>query len=171
MRRWYEFLASLKLTVILVLLIGVVLSAGTIYESLKGAEAARAVYYAPWFYALQGLFALNILCGLIERWPRNRWRIGFAITHLSMLLILLGALDDARLQAVEGRMPIWEGDSSNVVFQAERGGEADRAAVQGAARRLRDRHLSGHAAAGDVPQPRRRPRPGGEGASSRRSSR
>jgi hypothetical protein len=37
-------LASLKLTVVLVLLIGVVLSAGTILESLRGSEAAKAVY-------------------------------------------------------------------------------------------------------------------------------
>jgi cytochrome c-type biogenesis protein CcsB len=116
MRRWFEFLASLKLTVILVLLLGVVLSAGTILESLKGAEVARGVYEAPWFYALEGLFALNIVCAIVERWPRNRWRIGFAITHLSMLLILLGALMTLLFKQ-EGRMPIWEGDSSSVVFR------------------------------------------------------
>src|SRR5678815_5310107 len=110
MRRWFEFLASLKLTVFLVLLLGVVLSAGTILESLKGAEAARGVYEARWFYALVGLFALNIVCAIVERWPRNRWRIGFVITHLSMLLILLGALMTLLFKQ-EGRMPIWEGDS------------------------------------------------------------
>src|SRR5471030_2791593 len=92
MRRLLSTLASLKLTVVLVLLIGVVLSAGTILESLRGAEAARGVYEAPWFFALQGLFALNLLSALVDRWPRNRWRIGFALTHLSILLILLGAL-------------------------------------------------------------------------------
>ena len=116
MRKLISNLASLKLTVVLVLLLGVVLSAGTILESLRGTEAARAVYYAPWFFALQGLFALNIVCALIERWPRNRWRIGFAITHLSMLLILLGALMTALLKT-EGRMPIPEGQASNVLLQ------------------------------------------------------
>ena len=81
-------LASLTLSVILLLAIALLLSLGTILESLHGAEAGRAVYYAPWFFALQALFALNIMAALWERWPQNRYRIGFLITHSSMLLIL-----------------------------------------------------------------------------------
>jgi cytochrome c-type biogenesis protein CcsB len=118
--RWFRALASLKLTVVLVLLLAVVLSAGTILESLRGAEAARAVYYAPWFFALQGLFAINIGCALVDRWPRNRWRIGFVITHASMLIILAGALMTALLK-IEGRMPLWEGQESNLVFRSADG--------------------------------------------------
>ena len=57
MNQFIRLLASLKLTVILLILIAVALSFGTILESLQGAEAARAVYYAPWFFALEGLFA------------------------------------------------------------------------------------------------------------------
>lgn len=116
MQKLVSTLASLKLTVVLVLLIGVVLSAGTILESLRGAEAARAVYYAPWFYAILGLFALNLLSALVERWPQSRWRIGFAVTHLSMLLILLGALV-TYLYKKEGQMPLWEGQESSTVLQ------------------------------------------------------
>ena len=122
MKLWIERLASLKLTVVLLLVVGVVLAIGTIFESLRGAEAARAVYYAPWFFALQGLFGLNLLAALITRWPRNRFRIGFALTHASMLLILAGALMTA-LYKVEGRLPIWEGESSDVVFQGEKEGD------------------------------------------------
>ena len=116
MQKLVSTLASLKLTVVLVLLIGVVLSAGTILESLRGADAARAVYYAPWFYAILGLFALNLISALVERWPRNRWRIGFAVTHLSMLLILLGALM-TYLYKREGQMPLFEGQESSTVLQ------------------------------------------------------
>lgn len=122
MKLWIERLGSLKLTVVLLLVVGVVLAIGTIFESLRGAEAARAVYYAPWFFALEGLFGLNLLAALIVRWPRNRWRIGFALTHTSMLLILVGALMTV-LFKVEGRMPIWEGQSSDVVFQGEKEGD------------------------------------------------
>ena len=105
-------LASLKLTVVLLLAIALLLSLGTIIESLRGAEAGRAVYYAPWFLALQGLFGLNILAALWERWPRDRFRIGFAITHCSVLLILAGALMTATLK-IEGRLPLWEGQSAD----------------------------------------------------------
>jgi len=114
-------LASLKLTIALLIIIALVLSFGTILESLHGAEAARAVYYAPWFFALQGLFALNILAALWERWPRNRWRIGFVITHASMLLILAGSLATA-MYSIEGRLPLWEGESSRQFLRSGAGG-------------------------------------------------
>ncbi len=120
MKRYVSALGSLKLTVALLILVGGVLAAGTIVESTRGAEAGRAIYYAPWFFALQGLFAVNLTCALFERWPRNRWRIGFAITHLSMLVILAGALL-TWLYKVEGQLPLWEGQQSAAVFVA--GGE------------------------------------------------
>lgn len=122
MRQLVSKLASLKLTVALVLAIGVVLSAGTILESLRGAEAGRAVYDAPWFYALQAFFALNIVCALVDRWPKNRWRIGFAITHASMLVILFGAALTV-LFKIDGQMALWEGEESNVVVVRPPSGE------------------------------------------------
>ncbi len=109
---FFRALASLKLTVVLLLAIAALLSLGTILESLQGAEAGRAVYYAPWFLALQGIFALNIVAALWERWPRNRYRIGFLITHGSVLLILAGALATAAY-TIEGRLPLWEGQSAD----------------------------------------------------------
>ncbi len=114
-------LASLKLTVILLILIAVALSAGTILESLRGTEAARLVYFAPWFFALQALFAVNIAAAIWERFPRNRYRIGFLITHASMLLILGGALATA-LFVIDGRLPLWEGEAS---ARIQRGGPGE----------------------------------------------
>jgi ABC-type transport system involved in cytochrome c biogenesis permease subunit len=121
MRSYVSALGSLKLTVALLLLVGVVLAAGTIVESTRGAEAGRAIYYAPWFFGLQALFALNLLAALWERWPRNRWRIGFAITHTSMVVILAGALATYAYK-VEGRLPLWEGQQTSSVYTADGGG-------------------------------------------------
>jgi|CXWL01.1.fsa_nt_gi ABC-type transport system involved in cytochrome c biogenesis permease subunit len=112
MRRLLENLASLKLTVALVILLLIALATGTIVESLRGTEAGRAIYYAPWFYAIEALFGANLLAALIVRWPQNRWRIGFALTHTSMLLILVGALVTDRFK-VEGQLPLWEGQEAN----------------------------------------------------------
>ncbi len=123
MQTLFSKLASLKLTVILILLIGVVLSAGTILESMRGAEAAKGVYEASWFYALLAVFSVNVGCALIDRWPKTRWRIGFAITHLSMLLILAGALVTV-VAKVEGQMPIEEGQQSNTIIQGKSEKEA-----------------------------------------------
>ena len=116
MKRWLDALASLKLTIVLILVLGAVLAGGTIEESLHGAAAGRAVYYAPWFLTLEGLFALNVVSALIVRWPRNRLRVGFAITHLALLLILAGALLTA-LFKVEGQLPLWEGETAAAIVQ------------------------------------------------------
>lgn len=113
-------LASLKLSVVLLVLVAAVLSAGTILESLHGAEAARAVYYAGWFYALQGLFALNVVAALWQRFPRDRQRIGFLVTHAAMLLIMAGALMTATM-SLEGRLPLWEGESSTSFTRVRHG--------------------------------------------------
>jgi len=121
MRRWIQSLGSLKLTVGLLVVILVVLAAGTIVESKHGAEAARAVYYAPWFHTLLGAFALNILCGLIDRWPWGRQRIGFALTHSSMLVILGGALV-SHVAGTSGQLSLWEGEESSVFMELPKPG-------------------------------------------------
>jgi ABC-type transport system involved in cytochrome c biogenesis permease subunit len=121
MPRIFRALASLKLTVALLVLIAVVLSMGTILESLRGPEAGRAIYYAWWFLGLQGLFAVNVVAALWERWPRNRSRIGFVITHAAMLVILAGALMTWRF-SVEGHLPLWEGESAREFVRDAAGG-------------------------------------------------
>jgi len=108
-------LASLELSIILLVSIAVVMSFGTILESLQGAEAARFVYHAFWFRLLLGLFALNVGAALWERWPRNRWRIGFAIAHASLLVVLVGSLVTA-VAVQEGRLPLWEGETQSHFF-------------------------------------------------------
>ncbi|OQC39228.1 MAG: Cytochrome c biogenesis protein CcsA [Acidobacteria bacterium ADurb.Bin051] len=124
MKRSLQMLASLKLTVVLLLLLAFVLAWGTIVESLHGRERAALIYYAPWFFALQGLFALNLLAALVERWPRTRSRIGFAVTHAAMLVILAGALV-TQLFKVEGQLPLWEGQSSRTIFTPTGSGQLE----------------------------------------------
>ena len=92
MKRMIATLASLKLTVGLLLVILVVLAVGTIFESLYGAERARAIYGSKAFFALLAVFALNLAASLVDRWPYGRFRIGYVITHASMLVILIGSL-------------------------------------------------------------------------------
>ena len=70
MKALVDRFASLRVTVTLLVLVLVALAAGTIVESLHGAEAAlRSVYGAPWFYALLAVFALNLACSLVSLWP------------------------------------------------------------------------------------------------------
>jgi cytochrome c-type biogenesis protein CcsB len=120
---WFRILASLKLTI--VLLIGVlgILTVGTLVESTRGTEAARSIYYARWFHAVLALYAANLLASLVERFPWSRYRIGFVITHTSMILILAGAAVSHTL-AVDGQLTVWEGEETATFRTAGPGGEA-----------------------------------------------
>jgi cytochrome c-type biogenesis protein CcsB len=115
MRALIDRLASLRVTVTLLVLLLVALAAGTIVESRHGSQAALgAVYHAPWFLVLLAVFAANLSCSLVSLWPWGRRRVGYAITHLSMLVILAGALT-TDLAKVEGQLQIWEGESSSTL--------------------------------------------------------
>jgi cytochrome c-type biogenesis protein CcsB len=116
MKALVDRFASLRVTVALLVLVLVALAAGTIVESLRGAEVAlRYVYLAPWFLALLVVFAANLGCSLVSLWPWGRGRIGYAITHLSMLVILGGALT-TDLAKIEGQLHVWEGEESSTVI-------------------------------------------------------
>ena len=92
MKTFLAFLASLKLAVILLVLLLVGLSAGTIVESRAGVEAAgRLVYYSWWFLVLQGLFAVNVALSIADLFPWGKKRIGFVVLHASLLLIFAGS--------------------------------------------------------------------------------
>jgi cytochrome c-type biogenesis protein CcsB len=108
--------ASLRVTVTLLVLVLVALATGTIVESRHGAEAAaHVVYGAPWFRVLLAAFALNLACSLVSLWPWGRRRVGYVITHGSMLVILAGALT-TELGKTDGQLALWEGEEATAVL-------------------------------------------------------
>jgi cytochrome c-type biogenesis protein CcsB len=119
---WIRRLGSLKLAVGLLAAILVALAVGTVIESMNGTEAARgAVYAALWFRALLGLLCVNVAASILERWPWGRWRVGFLLTHGSLLVILAGGLV-TELAGLDGHLAIWEGESGSTI--ALPGGES-----------------------------------------------
>jgi cytochrome c-type biogenesis protein CcsB len=125
MKALIDRFASLRVTVTLLVLVLVTLAAGTIVESFRGADAAlRAVYGSAWFYALLLVFALNLSCSLVSLWPWGKRRIGYALTHLTMLVILGGALT-TELGKTEGQLHIWEGEESTSVIGRPASPEAE----------------------------------------------
>jgi len=116
MKALVDRFASLRVTVTLLVLVLVALATGTIVESLHGADAAlRSVYDAGWFRALLAVYALHLCCSLVSLWPWGRRRIGYVITHGSMLVILGGALTTA-VAKTEGQLHVWEGEESSSVM-------------------------------------------------------
>jgi ABC-type transport system involved in cytochrome c biogenesis permease subunit len=119
----FKLLASLKLAVILLVLLLIGLSVGTIIESGEGVEAAgRLVYYAWWFLALQGLFALNVALSIADLFPWGKKRIGFLVLHASLLLIFVGSAVTYFFK-VEGNLGLWEGESGRRIVEVDRSGQ------------------------------------------------
>jgi len=119
-------LASLRVTVSVLIVLIAALAAGTIVESRAGTEVAqRAVYAAPWFMALLVAFAINPLAAVLHRFPTSRWRIGFLLTHGGILVILLGGFLTADM-AIRGQLPLWEGQQSASFLQREEAGTIGR---------------------------------------------
>ncbi len=97
-------LGSLKLAVVLIAALALAMSAASIYETRQGTEAALRVFYgSAWFALLMAALGANVLASLITRWPWRRSQAGFAITHVAILTILLGALI-TKLWSVHGQL-------------------------------------------------------------------
>ncbi|HVS02220.1 MAG TPA: cytochrome c biogenesis protein CcsA, partial [Thermoanaerobaculia bacterium] len=94
--------------------------------SKQGTVAAqRLVYYAPWFLLLLGLLAVNTLAALVTRFPTNRWRVGFLVTHGGMAVILVGSFLTWDL-GINGDLALWEGQQSQQFVERTRQGEVGR---------------------------------------------
>jgi cytochrome c-type biogenesis protein CcsB len=117
MKSLLSFLSSLKLAVILLVLLLVGLSAGTIIESRSGVEVAgRVVYYSWWFLFLQGVFALNVALSIADLFPWGKKRIGFLMLHASLLLIFAGSAVTYFFKT-EGQLFLWEGETGYQIVQ------------------------------------------------------
>ncbi len=113
MNDWTQRIGSLKLTVVLLVGLLIALAVGTGIESARGTEmAGQLVYHALWFRFLLLAIAINTIAAFLVRWPFNRFRIGFVMTHLALLLILVGALVTAHF-GVDGNLALWEGQQGN----------------------------------------------------------
>lgn len=97
-------LGSLKLAVVLIAALALAMSAASVYETRQGTQAALRVFYSSaWFAMLMGALGVNVLASLLIRWPWRRNQTGFVVTHVAILVILLGALI-TKLWSVNGQL-------------------------------------------------------------------
>ncbi len=122
MNKLLETLASLKIAVVLLVLLLLGLAAGTIIESSSGSEVAgHLVYYSWWFLALQAALVLNVLASIVVLFPWGKQRVGFLVTHASLILILVGAVVSFFFKS-EGQLALWEGETGNRIVNVDRQG-------------------------------------------------
>lgn len=107
----FRGIGSLWLGVVLLVVLLVGMACATVFESNHGAEQALVFFYLSWWFkSLLALLAVNVGAALALRFPFSRKQVGFVVTHVSILIILAGALVTAFL-GVDGQVNIVEGDT------------------------------------------------------------
>ncbi|NUM88895.1 MAG: cytochrome c biogenesis protein ResB [Bdellovibrionales bacterium] len=117
--RLFRFLASLELAVVLILLLAAALSVGTVYESKYSAQVASVIVYRSlWMQILLWLFVTNLAAAAFSRLPWRRHHTGFLVTHLGIIILLVGAFLTQRF-GVDGSMSLASGEKGRHVFIEE----------------------------------------------------
>ena len=151
--RFLRFLGKVQFTMVLLLAGVVIMTIGTILESLGSREIAwSAVYGTAWFDVFLFLIGVNLVIAVINRIPIQRHLWPFVLTHFAIVLLLAGAWI-SRSFGYEGRMMIYEGSEESRIF------------MEATEIRVRWHGGSGASTPGEVvetgyPQPRQGPRAG-----------
>jgi hypothetical protein len=102
---------SLWFAAVLLILLLVAMACATVFESMHGTERTLATFYRSWWFeVLLALVCVNAGAAVILRYPFSKKQIGFALTHLAILVILVGALLSASF-GVDGQIGIVEGQT------------------------------------------------------------
>jgi hypothetical protein len=113
--RIFEFLSSLELAVGIILSMAAALAAGTIYESkYSAAVASQLVYRSWWMQLILWVFIMNLAAVAISRLPWKKHHVGFLITHLGIIVLLLGAWVTQRA-GLDGILALAPGESGGQV--------------------------------------------------------
>ena len=113
----YEYSASLGLAVVLIAGVAVMLAWATFVESRYGTPAVHfGIYDTWWFTILNVLLAWNVLCAALIRFPWRRNQVGFLVTHLGILVLMLGCLFGG-LWGIDAQLPVFEGHSAWRAFE------------------------------------------------------
>lgn len=135
MKRCITALASLKLTVLLLVLAMILIFAGTLAQTQLGVWQAVDTYFRSWIafidlthitggesrgvgipfpggLTISGLMIFNLLAAHIARFKATRKRIGILVLHAGLILLLLGEFVTGYF-ADEGLMSIDEGQRSS----------------------------------------------------------
>ena len=113
-----KFLGSLAFALALIAGLALILGTSTVLESVHGTPFAQENFYqAHWFDLFLGLVWLNIFCATLTRWPFKKKHIGFVITHIGILTLLLGSLG-TRIWAQEGQMTLFEAQAKDRMLES-----------------------------------------------------
>jgi hypothetical protein len=111
----FDFLASLKLAVVVIFALTASLAAATFIESGYDTPTAQYYVYKSWFFlAILALLGLNIICSALSRLPWKWRHLPFLLAHVGIISMLVGSWLTQRF-GLDGNLRITEGETSSVV--------------------------------------------------------
>src|SRR3990172_4787998 len=125
----WQFFCSVKLAVVIILVLVVACILGTVilqertldeYTAKYGYGLAtffritqlNNIFHSYWFSVLLVLICTNLICCTIKRWRNTFLQTGFILTHLSIILILVGGVVKLQL-GIKGGVNVYEGKTAN----------------------------------------------------------
>lgn len=123
--KFIQFLTGPKLVFWLLPWLMVLLVIGTISQRYIGLFEAEKLFFASWWvwigpvpmpglYPMLGLFALGLTAKLLFKYKWNRTQAGSILTHVGVLLLLVGGLVTG-LTEQEGYLTLMEGETGQTV--------------------------------------------------------
>ncbi|MBL7555678.1 MAG: cytochrome c biogenesis protein ResB [Bdellovibrionaceae bacterium] len=110
-----KFLASIKLAVIVIIGIATLTAIGTFVESkYDAATAKKLVYDSIYMNIVMGVFAVNLIAVMVDRWPWKLRHISFIFAHVGILCIMAGQLITNQF-GIDGSMRVGIGDENRFV--------------------------------------------------------
>lgn len=115
-RKVIKNLASIKMAVVIIVLLGVITAWGTFVEAHynDAAAAFKIVYGSIWMYGTMGLLAACLIAVMIDRWPWQKRHIGFVAAHIGIITLMVGALV-TRYFGIDGSLFLEPGQTSHFV--------------------------------------------------------
>lgn len=112
----FHFLGGITFAVILIGATAAMVITGTMIESKTDSHelAALWTYKHPFFIILLFSFFINILTSSLRRWPFQKKHLPFLITHLGLLMIILGIFIKNQF-GLQGQLSVWEGSGNQNV--------------------------------------------------------
>ena len=125
----WQFFCSVKLAVVIILVMVVACILGTVILQEKTLDEYTAkygyglatffrvtqldnVFHSYWFAFLLILLCTNLICCTIRRWRNTFLQTGFILTHISIVLILVGGVVKLQL-GVKGGVNVYKGKTVN----------------------------------------------------------
>ncbi len=122
--RLWRFIVSPRLTVICLVLLFVLTLFGTLYQTDHGLHQAKVRFFDSWFTTIGlvpfpgtqlvvAVLLVNLLGYLGQMLTRERMPLGLLLTHLGILIMLVGGAITQRF-GTESHLSLFEGDAANV---------------------------------------------------------